>query len=983
MTEVLITSSALILSLLLLRRVFRRSLSRRMQYALWALVLVRLLLPFQLPEAEFSVLTSVRPVQAAVERRIARAPAALPADGVPAPGGAAVRGIAGAAPAGEETLSGPARPSPPPERAFTAAQALTALRWMGTALAAALLLGVNTRFALRLRRCRRPYFIEGCSRRTYLAEGLPSPCLFGLLRPAVYLTPAAVSTPERLGHVLAHEETHARHLDPLWALLRCVCLALYWFDPLVWIAAAASRTDCELACDEGTLARLGEGERIAYGQTLLCLVPVRGRPAEGLLTAATMASGKRELQERITRIAQRPRQLAAAGVAAAVLAGAVCACTFTGERQAARPPVSGQADAVLQDWGEPETALSLDGARRYEPEPFSIQVKGEWTQQDELYREGDPYEIHILTSYQEEMQYFAVVDKRREQPEYRCFLALPLGDGTGFTGGGGFPEGLFGQEGPVDAISYRTQEGGELTDYVCIGSDGAPVRLVQAAAGMSETFHVDCDGDGNAEVVAPGQLFFQREDGIYWVSLVQLWAQAYPEYVWDRWSGGWDPATGVLEAVGIVQGEDGVPRNWTRYLRFDGESLLVYKDPRTCEEHVMSGIDAPDAVVEKAKELVRTWTPRPGGAPFSDPAEYDDWRVESIAGPTELQVGGIRLQVYRFNYEYHTATPEKVIMAGGRYITEDDWVMPGYPNCDYLFFQVEEDGDLCFLWHEMSNDMGPEQLAQPGLYRLGLLQDDPVYQVQGLWDALTGGEELTLDLAPADGEGGGAYSTAISWGYNRPGDITSNFNWEELKEPPLLDQKETDVLRVEQGGNSLTFYRQPRLVEYCRDGVRRWFKAEQSVTDDVFAGELFECVRQWYDEIEEDALRAAVVIPDGGRSREEIAREWVQRYEGTHLLATGGSKGRWTYLDVVSMEEDTGVPRESYPAAIGDREAFLIWYSVVFVPENEAARNRSMAGNTMEYEGEDAPEGALQWWRCAYLYRDENGWRCDGTGTGP
>ena len=83
------------------------------------------------------------------------------------------------------------------------------------------------------------------------------------------------------------------------------------------------------------------------------------------------------------------------------------------------------------------------------------------------------------------------------------------------------------------------------------------------------------------------------------------------------------------------------------------------------------------------------------------------------------------------------------------------------------------------------------------------------------------------------------------------------------------------------------------------------------------------------------------------------------------------------------MEEDTGVPRESYPAAIGDREAFLIWYSVVFVPENEAARNRSMAGNTMEYEGEDAPEGALQWWRCAYLYRDENGWRCDGTGTGP
>ncbi len=60
--------------------------------------------------------------------------------------------------------------------------------------------------------------------------------------------------------------THARHLDPFWSLLRSVCLAVYWFDPLVWSAAAGSKADGELACDEAVHARPWEqGERIPYG----------------------------------------------------------------------------------------------------------------------------------------------------------------------------------------------------------------------------------------------------------------------------------------------------------------------------------------------------------------------------------------------------------------------------------------------------------------------------------------------------------------------------------------------------------------------------------------------------------------------------------------------------------------------------------------------------------------------------------------------
>ena len=70
MREILLTSSVLILALLALRLVFRGRISRRAQYALWALVLLRLLAPVSLPGADFSVLSAAEPVGQAVAERL-------------------------------------------------------------------------------------------------------------------------------------------------------------------------------------------------------------------------------------------------------------------------------------------------------------------------------------------------------------------------------------------------------------------------------------------------------------------------------------------------------------------------------------------------------------------------------------------------------------------------------------------------------------------------------------------------------------------------------------------------------------------------------------------------------------------------------------------------------------------------------------------------------------------------------------------------
>ena len=356
MKEVLITSSVLILALLALRGIFRKTISRRVQYALWGLVALRLLLPVNLPAAQYSVLTAAEPVRGAITERMETphtlrprqtAPSA-PETVTPAPGGGTTPGTAPGTNHGADPVTTPATPATPvtepaaepvtpatPAAAedtaalrFTTAQALTVLWLTGAAAMALWFLATNLRFARFLRRNRKPLVRPDCPLPVYAVEGIPSPCLAGLFRPAVYLTPAVAGDARRERHVLAHELTHARHLDPLWSLIRCLCLTVYWFDPLVWIAAHASRSDCELACDEGALRRLGEGERIPYGETLLSLIPV-GR-SDPMLSATTMTAGKRQLRERIRRIASGSRPAAMAVFAVLCAVSILCAATFTG-----------------------------------------------------------------------------------------------------------------------------------------------------------------------------------------------------------------------------------------------------------------------------------------------------------------------------------------------------------------------------------------------------------------------------------------------------------------------------------------------------------------------------------------------------------------------------------------------------------------------------------------------------------------------------
>jgi len=228
MSEIILTSSVLILAIALLRRVLRGRISSRVQYALWLLAALRLLIPGTLFPSPVSV------VGAAEELRGALVPAAVSPAEPDAPNSDSLP--AGPVlsleppPAGET-----APPTLPPARADRQDGGWLPLLWgAGAAALGCVLAGSNLAFWLRLRRTRRPLDLPHTRRtgrlRVYVAGDLPSPCLFGLLRPAIYLNEAALEG-RRLDHILTHEYVHYRHGDHIWSLLRGICLALHWYNP--------------------------------------------------------------------------------------------------------------------------------------------------------------------------------------------------------------------------------------------------------------------------------------------------------------------------------------------------------------------------------------------------------------------------------------------------------------------------------------------------------------------------------------------------------------------------------------------------------------------------------------------------------------------------------------------------------------------------------------------------------------------------------
>ena len=305
MLREVLTVSALILAVLLVRAIFKNRVPKRMVYTLWLVVLVKLCLPGTL--VSLPVLPAeeaAAPVQR-VEQPAQPLPAQQPARAVTQPQTPVQQPVSPA----QEAAEAPAKP-------LTAMQIFQIVWAGGSALLGSWLLGTWLVFTVRLHKSRRFLGRHGRTR-IYVSSTVKSPCLAGLV-PAVYLTEDVLQTPET-ELILRHELTHLRHLDHLWSFCRAAAVIAYWWNPFIWLAAILSKRDAELACDEAVAAGLSDAQRLVYARAILAQAPRR---------AAALSLAGPPVRERILFLTKKQRTSALCVILAVLLVVSAAGCSF-------------------------------------------------------------------------------------------------------------------------------------------------------------------------------------------------------------------------------------------------------------------------------------------------------------------------------------------------------------------------------------------------------------------------------------------------------------------------------------------------------------------------------------------------------------------------------------------------------------------------------------------------------------------------------
>jgi len=296
-----ITAGWFVLAILLCRP-FMKRVPKWVSCLLWAVVGLRLCLPIEL-ESIFSLVPSSEP---------------LPADIMTATSPAINSGV--------YVLNNVVNPiisdslAPAPAASVSPMQVLieiAAYVWVGGII---LMLGYGTVSYFLLRRKVR-VSIKG-EQNVYFCDDVDSPFILGVIFPRIYV-PSSMSD-EALRHVLAHERSHLRRLDHLWKPFGFILLALYWFNPLMWVAYVLLCRDIEAACDECVIKEMTDDAKKDYSRTLLDCSMHRRR-----IMACPLAFGEVGVKARVKSILNYKKPAFWVIIAALVVTIVLSVCFLT------------------------------------------------------------------------------------------------------------------------------------------------------------------------------------------------------------------------------------------------------------------------------------------------------------------------------------------------------------------------------------------------------------------------------------------------------------------------------------------------------------------------------------------------------------------------------------------------------------------------------------------------------------------------------
>lgn len=305
-----LTGSLVILPVLLVRLLLKR-FPKIFSYALWSVVLFRLLCPLSL-SAPVSFLKVLKP-----EIRVAT------------PGTTVVSFLPGDVPAFSEAPSGREIPVQPSQenKPVDRASFVPALWLSGVAVLGLSGLGQYLRLRKKL------VDAVPLERGIYWADHIDTPFVLGVFRPKIYL-PSNLPAQE-LPYILAHERHHIRRFDHIWKLLAYCALCIHWFDPLVWVAFVLAGKDMEMSCDEAVIRQLGPQIRADYSASLLRLAT-----SKKSIAVTPLAFGQGDTKGRILNMAKWKKPKVLVSLLCFLVCGAVlvaCAVNPKGKGNAVDP----------------------------------------------------------------------------------------------------------------------------------------------------------------------------------------------------------------------------------------------------------------------------------------------------------------------------------------------------------------------------------------------------------------------------------------------------------------------------------------------------------------------------------------------------------------------------------------------------------------------------------------------------------------------
>ena len=205
------------------------------------------------------------------------------------------------------------------------------------------------------------------------ADTIKTPFVLGFIRPRIYF-PTTIN-PLKHDYILMHEQVHIKRRDYLIKSFAYIVFALHWFNPFMWIAYFLMSKDMEMSCDEAVLKGMHGDIRKDYSMSLLNLSTRR----VSLLSPIAFAFGESNVKERINNVL-RYKKSARWVTVVSIAAMSVFLIGFSFDRVLAldmRPEITGHSRSAsltysITNWSIDSSGRRVAGA--YEAEEIGLAI---------------------------------------------------------------------------------------------------------------------------------------------------------------------------------------------------------------------------------------------------------------------------------------------------------------------------------------------------------------------------------------------------------------------------------------------------------------------------------------------------------------------------------------------------------------------------------------------------------------------------------